>query len=128
MSSKYAESDCVCQHGWDKHFVNGKLGVCTFNQAVCDCWEYNAQKIERREIFDLRPKNGRDQMTRRKYVKMDPIEKAQIVARVEAQLGYVIIDPKRMACLEGCRCSACFQKYLDTSVANSELAIQEAVA
>jgi hypothetical protein len=62
---------------------------------------------------------------KREYKKMNPEEKAAIVARVEARLGSIIIDPLRMACLEGCRCYGCVQKAFDALIAKSEVALQE---
>lgn len=60
---------------------------------------------------------------KREYVKMDPIEKAKIVVRVEARLGNILIDPSRMECLEGCHCDGCFQKALDLLVTQTEVAV-----
>jgi hypothetical protein len=58
-------------------------------------------------------------LLKREYVKMNPVEKAVIVARVEAKLYKFIIGPS-MGCLEGCRCEACFQKALDLLVTKTE--------
>lgn len=47
---------------------------------------------------------------------------AQIIKDVETRLGDRIIDPKRIGCLEGCKCLRCWHEYADRVIkgVNSE--------
>lgn len=44
---------CVCGHDWSKHLDYDKIHWCIYNQSICDCWEFEPLKLDKREIFNL---------------------------------------------------------------------------
>jgi hypothetical protein len=46
------DNRCVCGHTKYEHVLNSKFETkwCSFNQKSCDCWEYKAQPVDRREF------------------------------------------------------------------------------
>lgn len=154
MAFNPTENKCTCNHGWTYHLNKGKVGPCSLNQEVCDCWAFVSQKVEKREIFDLQIELQEDRMlTIDGYLskKIVPVNTsgrsvAQIVKDVEAkwlaphlvEIDVVVIEKVKVVEKEvvvevvhpeGCRCSEpCFQKALDALLAKQESTINEVSA
>jgi hypothetical protein len=55
MSFSLNDNSCVCGHPRSGHIHDGKFDPrwCELNQKACDCWEYQARRVENKEIFNL---------------------------------------------------------------------------
>jgi hypothetical protein len=55
MSFLINDNSCECGHPRANHVHDNKLTPqwCALNQKACDCWQYKAREVERREYVDL---------------------------------------------------------------------------